>query len=69
MPPKQRVIKSIGKSDPLTLACEWGECFSVFNDMEKFQLHITSHLQELDPDGTFEENGQLVEDAVDTKHG
>ena len=69
MPPKRREIKSVRSCDRLTLACEWGECDSVYADMDAFQLHITCHLKELDPDGIFEQHGQLMYPAMTSQQG
>ena len=34
------------KGEPLILACEWGDCQEVFDNMDIFVSHVTYHIQQ-----------------------
>ena len=45
MPKREPVLKSVKKSDPLLLSCEWEACNVTFSEMKSFMDHISDHLQ------------------------
>ncbi len=42
----EKTIKTVLKTDELTLLCEWNECGSGYRDMDQYQEHIRDHLRD-----------------------
>lgn len=57
---KAKILKSVARTDVLTLVCEWDDCIMIYDEMSLFIPHLTEHLNQVRTS-----TGPKTEDAID----
>ncbi|ELU18130.1 hypothetical protein CAPTEDRAFT_150759 [Capitella teleta] len=68
--PAQRkaLVKPLAKNHVLVMHCEWETCEETFKSLDPFHAHVSAHIRELDPEGKFVGEGELMPCASDVSH-